>query len=403
MKTQNKKRKSKTSNQKIVYTRNKKLFEERMKKVIQKFGNNEAFKLLSNTELKILHQTRIRPIRVIRSEKNSKSIYNRSLKAVNNDINYLLRNNFVMVNSMEVNLYDFIVEIENLYYSYRNCSKQFQKYFRFFETKEFEEEREEAYKKIHICISAISQYISQPTKFTAHIRKIIYNESKNSLSTLPCFNDYAIDIKDAPSKKILIENHKRTMYQLLLNDEEFTPIVVKGDILNIPTIKKEQEFKVYIQNHVMNRIIERLGAPYSILAYSTIVFAMRKEPIPINEGNKLLFPMSYKNIKVGYLVGKICNSDLCIRTFLFLTNGGTPEGDLLAELLGGMNKTDMKYIGLDKLASIINSDIKSSPELVEIFENAGCGDLFKLEEILQFEDSECETVSAQFLKNYISI
>ena len=70
---------------------------------------------------------------------------------------------------------------------------------------------------------------------------------------------------------------------------------------------------------------------------------------------------------------------IVIRTFLFVTNNGTPEGQML-ENVTGLQKLDKKYLALDKLSTFMTSDIGGNEKVKEIFTSAGCQCLLELYE-----------------------
>jgi hypothetical protein len=68
---------------------------------------------------------------------------------------------------------------------------------------------------------------------------------------------------------------------------------------------------------------------------------------------------------------------LLLKTFLFITCDGTPEGDKLRKILG-LSKWDKKYLAIDRLSSFLNSDIQENAGLCEIFKEADCGQLLSI-------------------------
>jgi hypothetical protein len=78
--------------------------------------------------------------------------------------------------------------------------------------------------------------------------------------------------------------------------------------------------------------------------------------------------------KVGYLLTTLHDNKLVIRSFLFLTNDGTPEGRKLHQLTR-LEKYDKKYLGIDKLSTFTAYRIDEDEELSAIFREAGCGPL----------------------------
>lgn len=127
---------------------------------------------------------------------------------------------------------------------------------------------------------------------------------------------------------------------------------------------------------------------------------LKHQASPTDDGG-YLFPYTYRNKRLGYLKANIFGDRLIFRTFLFLTNNGTPEGKKLAKLLG-VQKADKKYLGIDNLNTFINSDIESNENLKRIFCQTGCGDLFELKTIMKKNPSP--TIHcADFLEKYLGL
>ncbi len=78
---------------------------------------------------------------------------------------------------------------------------------------------------------------------------------------------------------------------------------------------------------------------------------------------------------MGYLVAEIQEGNVFIRTYLFIANEGTPEGNLL-KAKTGLGKLDIAYLKINKLSTYMNSDIATNPEVKKIFIEARCTALF---------------------------
>ncbi|MDZ7608589.1 MAG: hypothetical protein U5K79_24065 [Cyclobacteriaceae bacterium] len=94
---------------------------------------------------------------------------------------------------------------------------------------------------------------------------------------------------------------------------------------------------------------------------------------------------------------------ILIRTFLFITNASTPEGQLL-EKNTGLQKLDKKYLALDKCSTYVNSDIGKSEKVREIFISAGCQCLLDLyEKMNPLLTNKHEKFVADQLLKYLSV
>ncbi|MDR1678669.1 MAG: hypothetical protein LBR81_02720 [Prevotellaceae bacterium] len=142
---------------------------------------------------------------------------------------------------------------------------------------------------------------------------------------------------------------------------------------------------VYIQPHALKRIAERTGIPTPGLINFHIFQALMVPSISIKEDGGMLIEFYIENLKVGYLLADLTDGMIIIRTFLFLTNNGTPEGKKLEELTG-LQKDDKKYWGIDNLQALTHSDILENDEICSIFRQAGCEPLLQLCEKMQKEE-----------------
>ena len=100
--------------------------------------------------------------------------------------------------------------------------------------------------------------------------------------------------------------------------------------------------------------------------------------------------------------GDIIGDKLVIRTFLFLTNNGTPEGKKLHNLIG-LQKADKEFLKIDKLSTFVNSDIKENEKLKALFCEAGCGDLFQLDKTVLDRSDKKEITCAEYLTQYLGM
>ena len=83
--------------------------------------------------------------------------------------------------------------------------------------------------------------------------------------------------------------------------------------------------------------------------------------------------------KAGYFRIDVIDGKILVRTFLFPTQSSTPEGQLLAKNTG-LQKLDTSYLSMDRLSSLMSSEVMNNVQSQEIFQNAGCQSLFELYE-----------------------
>ncbi|MBI5217332.1 MAG: hypothetical protein HY958_00180 [Bacteroidia bacterium] len=157
---------------------------------------------------------------------------------------------------------------------------------------------------------------------------------------------------------------------------------LKPSSLGIQNAFSELPLDVYIQDHALRRLSERLDNIPGFLAQQYLFFSLQNVNA-IKDGNgNILVEYRVTDIKAGYLRADIINGIILIRTFLFLTHDGTPEGKKLKELFG-LQKTDTAWFSLDKLSTYMASDIHQNEEVKKIFIQAGFGRLFDLHDIIE--------------------
>ena len=183
----------------------------------------------------------------------------------------------------------------------------------------------------------------------------------------------------AVKNRIKIHGKPRLVYRMILPrlyEPEFLNFIVK-DFKECHDADKD-EIPVYIQSHALNRMKERLD----LLDNEALNYNMFRNLYCFKHfydvGSYLLIPFHLYDVKVGYFCGQIVDDCFVIRTFLFITHFSTPEGSELKDICG-LGRKDVDYWKIDRLSTFMNVDAKKYPLLLEMFEKAGCGDLFKLQ------------------------
>ena len=134
---------------------------------------------------------------------------------------------------------------------------------------------------------------------------------------------------------------------------------------------------IFIQAHALHRLKERLDCLNPILFQAFLISSILEGKIYKDENGTYLISFNVQEIKIGYLIADLNNGNLIIRTFLFITQNGTPEGKKLAELYG-LCKQDKTYLELDKLSTFVTKDMCDDKRLSDIFQQVGCQYLLDL-------------------------
>ena len=115
----------------------------------------------------------------------------------------------------------------------------------------------------------------------------------------------------------------------------------------------------------------------SCISHSDIFNSFRNPIICCDSHHNLLIEYRISEIKAGYFRIEVVDKIIVVKTFLFLTQSGTPEGDLLGKNTG-LNMLDKKYLAIDKLSTFMSSDIDKNEQINKIFSDAGCQSLLEL-------------------------
>ena len=185
--------------------------------------------------------------------------------------------------------------------------------------------------------------------------------------------------KYVPTRRhVRIDGISRIVYQVgWMVDKNFNASVIQSEKIKADISFPNKEYKVYAQAHALNRLSERLNEDVPGFLHIELFNSIIAAKSFMYYRNSIYIDYYYGRHKAGYLVGKIIDGIIVLKTFLFLTHSSTPEGEKLKELTG-LNKLDIKYLNIDKLKSFQESDIKEHEEVKKIFVKAGCGSLFEI-------------------------
>lgn len=170
-------------------------------------------------------------------------------------------------------------------------------------------------------------------------------------------------------------------------------------ILPAGLINNTNPLPVYIQEHAVNRLIERIGIEPIGYIHDCIGRSLLLPKVSGISGPSYLIDFDYYSKKLGYLIVTNEGNFAVIRSFKFLTMTGTPEFYKLKKELKG-SREDFEYLGLDTLSTFINSDVAKDPVLKEIFTKCDLGHLFDTQHLC-FEHSE--NFVAEEIKQYFKL
>ena len=152
---------------------------------------------------------------------------------------------------------------------------------------------------------------------------------------------------------------------------------IKPSDLGFKNAFAEIPLNVYMQQHALNRLMERIDCFWAGIVQYNMFCSLLDPKIAYDSNKNLLIEYYIFNTKAGYFRADIVDGIILLRTFLFVTNNGTPEGQLL-EKNTGLQKMDKMYLSIDKLSTFMNSDLDKNDEVQRLFKNSGCQCLIDL-------------------------
>jgi len=159
-------------------------------------------------------------------------------------------------------------------------------------------------------------------------------------------------------------------------------------------------YPIYIQLHALQRLAERLNVLPG-LVHEGIAEALKPDAVKWQRYNeKSLVPIFIFEKKLGYLVLSCQQDCILVRSFLFLTNNGTPEGNRLTELTK-LAPLDKKHLDVDNLNGFAAYNFAMDPQLSNLFIEAGCGDLLEVEHLLKFSETTLKAKNPGQLMEYL--
>jgi hypothetical protein len=183
-----------------------------------------------------------------------------------------------------------------------------------------------------------------------------------------------------------------------LNLEKLSFLAIKPEQVLMPP---GEDMSVFIQAHALERLSERLDCIETGILHYNICTSLEALKVCSNKKGEMLLEFSLFKEKVGYFVATMIDNNLLIRTFLFLTNNGTPEGEKLHATTGIM-KEDKIFLQIDKLSTFLNSDIRNNERLQNIFVKAGCQSLIEMDRNMAYTSSETPLKQvAEYISNYL--
>jgi hypothetical protein len=159
---------------------------------------------------------------------------------------------------------------------------------------------------------------------------------------------------------------------------------------------------IYVEAHALSRLNQRLEFFGQELSHEAMLYALADPSPTVREDGTLLAKVQCPglygdDVPVGYMAGDREGDRYVIRTFLFITMSGTPEGDRLRARLRA-STFDIHEQELDDPATYRTTDLLMKPDVLAVFEECGLGHLERLSTYSTRES--LETGAADRFKRY---
>lgn len=263
------------------------------------------------------------------------------------------------------------------------------------------ENPENPQKKLHIWLDTLAAEITLRPDLFSYFFVV---EQENRIDPRPYLGfKITLDGGRSHTRKVVTDGRSREVFQVFgwQHGLPYKPTVKAEQFCNA-TLMQGMEFDIYIQKHAVHRLAERLdifdeGILYMNIADSFLVGQFQ----PHGENQILMGYYFYGNL-VGYLLTELVDGIALIRTFLFLTNDGTPEGKKLHRRLG-ISKKDKAYTGLDRLSTFVHGDLREDPQLLRILQQSNCSTLLNIDgQLSTYAKEKSVTMDAEKIKSYLA-
>jgi len=206
-----------------------------------------------------------------------------------------------------------------------------------------------------------------------------------------------------PIKHFVFNNKTRPAFKVgwtLINNGSCW-ISITPEQLYIKTQMSNLPLEIYIQNHAINRLNERADIQASGLIFLNLANSLATPKVILYKG-KLLIEYRIGEDKIGYLVGEVEDGALIIRTFLFLLNEGTPEGEKFNQLTK-LTKVDAQYLSIDKMSSFYSPEIAANERIKNLLIESGCESLLNVYTQNPDFGAKPKQATAKLLEEYLKI
>jgi len=160
---------------------------------------------------------------------------------------------------------------------------------------------------------------------------------------------------------------------------------VKWKMIETGVGMSQATHSVYIHAHALRRLFQRIPVAQTETLADCLYGSLSEPKFVHSRNGQMLVEYRLRDKPMGYLPVEFFDGRYLLRTFLFLTMDGTPEGQRLRERFS-IRRHGIETMRLDKLESFLLSDLKEDSELVQILSDCGCGHLLDMAKTIEPDD-----------------
>jgi hypothetical protein len=371
------------SNKKEAEAIQKKLFLKSLKNLMEVLDIGELYKKIPPAEKKLMARTRFRTLRVEVEE--GAQVNSKDLRTFREITSMFLKNICIAFGSDDQRIYlhdyytaghTFMAHFNDIDESSFDGAGELKAVAKEFESYMLEEDNPFT-RELARLIHGLLFLTSRPDRHIYSIRMGFFRlySGGNMTGLSVCLY---VSSQQPVKRQVILEKKKRVAFRVGVPDypgENVAWVTFPRNFLLSGFSQKHGQLDLYIQSHALHRFDERtrgLGTDGSLRL--SLNHSLEDPAVVEYKDGSGLLAFTHEEKRFGYFLFTLLDDMLLLRTFLFLTNTGTPEGKKLDKLLG-IRKIDKQYLELDTAYAFMNTDLLNSPWLCDLLVEAGCEQL----------------------------
>jgi hypothetical protein len=371
-------KKKNTLPHKVAQAQNRNKFFRQIEQICSLVGGNEIFHLIPRKDLELMYIWRVLPFKVTAAPESD--VPQNVVNTIRDFLPALMKDAHIPLvkDGPTILLYDFFaVGFSLVIYLRRLTINDYPEAARVLKAlsplRTYAEETDDAAESIKNFLQVLGDTMCNYYSRLYWLTKTITSKTEGTLGI-----QYVIEVHTSvpPRIPITIDGKIRSAMKLCWGFPKtgVDNVTIDPEEIGLHNVHSGTRYEVFIQMHALKRLSERLDCMSIDLLHINLYYSAKRPKAFKDVHGTVYIEYRLFKTKLGYLKATVLDGKIIIRTFLFLTNNGTPEGDKLQEIYG-LGKLDKTYLALDKLSSFMNTQLGSTAELRALFEQAGCQSL----------------------------